>query len=45
MAALRILITGAGELIGGEIAARLAARGHRVSGLVHRNPQVRGNDG
>ena len=45
MAASRILITGAGGLIGGEIAARLAARGHRVSALVHRNPEVRGNDG
>ena len=45
MTALRILITGAGGLIGGEVAARLAARGHRVSALVHRNPQVRGNDG
>ena len=45
MTPLRILITGAGGLIGGEIAARLAARDHRVSALVHRNPEVRGNDG
>ncbi len=45
MTASRILITGAGGLIGGEVAARLSARGHRVSALVHRNPQVRGNDG
>ena len=42
---MRILVTGAGGLIGGEVAARLVARGHRVSALVHRNPQVRANDG
>ena len=42
---MRILVTGAAGLIGGEVAARLAARGHRVSALVHRNPDVRGNDG
>ena len=43
--AMRILVTGAAGLIGGEVASRLAARGHRVSALVHRNPDVRGNDG
>ena len=42
---LRILVTGAAGLIGGEVAARLVERGHRVSALVHRNPDVRGNDG
>ena len=42
---MKILITGAAGLIGGEVAYRLAARGHRVSALVHRNPDVRGNDG
>lgn len=42
---MRILVTGAAGLIGGEVAARLSARGHRVSALVHRNPDVRGNDG
>ena len=41
---MRILVTGAGGLIGGDVAARLVARGHRVSALVHRNPHVRGND-
>lgn len=41
----RIFVTGAAGLIGGEIAARLAARGHLVTALVHRNPDVRGNDG
>ena len=45
MAGLRILVTGAAGLIGGEVAARLAARGHRVTALVHNNPNVHGNDG
>ena len=45
LASMRILVTGAGGLIGGEVAARLVARGHRVSALVHRNPQVHANDG
>lgn len=40
----RILITGAAGLIGGEIASRLAAQGHSVTGLVHRNPELRSND-
>lgn len=42
---MRILLTGAAGLIGGEVAGRLTARGHGVSALVHRNPDVRGNDG
>lgn len=42
---MRILVTGAAGLIGGEVASRLAARGHRVTALVHSNPDVRGNDG
>lgn len=42
---MRILITGAAGLIGGEVAARLAKRGHRVSALVHNNPDVRDNSG
>lgn len=42
---MRILLTGAAGLIGGEVACRLTARGHLVSALVHRNPDVCGNDG
>lgn len=42
---LRVLVTGAAGLIGGEVCARLVARGHRVTALVRRNPDVRGNDG
>lgn len=42
---MRVLVTGAAGLIGGEVASRLAARGHRVSALVHHNVEVRGNDG
>ena len=38
-------MTGAAGLIGGEVCARLVAAGHRVFGLVHRTPDVRGNDG
>lgn len=42
---LKIFVTGAAGLIGGEICARLVARGHQVTALVHRNPEVCGNDG
>ena len=42
---LSVLVTGAAGLIGGEVCARLAARGHRVTAMVRRNPEVRGNDG
>lgn len=42
---MRILVTGAAGLIGGEVARRFVANGHRVTALVHRNPDVRGNDG
>ena len=42
---MRVLVTGAAGLIGGEVCARLAARGHAVAGLVRRNPEIRGNDG
>lgn len=42
---LTILVTGAAGLIGGEVCARLAARGHRVLAMVRRCKDVRGNDG
>ncbi|MGX1971909.1 SDR family oxidoreductase [Streptomyces kronopolitis] len=42
---LRILVTGAAGLVGAEVTARLAAAGHRVTALVHRNPALVRNDG
>ena len=42
---MRIFVTGAAGLIGGEVSRRLVAKGHRVTALVHRNLDVRGNDG
>jgi nucleoside-diphosphate-sugar epimerase len=42
---LKILVTGAAGLIGGELCARLAARGHAVIAMVHRTREVQGNDG
>ena len=42
---MRILVTGAAGLIGGEVARRLVTAGHRVTALIHRNPAVLGNDG
>lgn len=44
-ALLRVLVTGAAGLLGGEVCARLAAAGHAVTALVHRKREVRGNDG
>lgn len=42
---LRVLVTGAAGLIGGEVCARLAARGAHVTAMVRRTREVRGNDG
>ncbi len=42
---MRILVTGAAGLLGGEVCKRLLGAGHAVTGLVHRNPTVCGNDG
>ncbi|GMM93428.1 SDR family oxidoreductase [Qipengyuania sp. MTN3-11] len=42
---LRILVTGAAGLIGGEVCARLVAAGHRVTAIIHRHPVIRANDG
>lgn len=42
---MRIFLTGATGLIGGEVARRLVERGHAVTAGVHRNREVRGNDG
>ncbi len=42
---MRIFVTGAAGLIGGEVARRLVARGHWVTAGIHSNPDVRGNDG
>ncbi len=42
---LSVLVTGAAGLIGGEVCARLAARGHKVTAMVRRTREVRGNDG
>ena len=42
---MRIFLTGAAGLIGGEVAQRLVARGHHVRAGLHRNREIRGNDG
>lgn len=42
---MRILITGAAGLIGGELTSRLAQRGHAVTALVHRRQDVFNNAG
>ena len=42
---MRVLVTGAAGLIGGEICARLVARGHDVTALVHRKAAICDNAG
>ncbi len=42
---LRVLMTGASGLIGGELAGLLAARGHAVTALTHRAAAIRRNEG
>jgi nucleoside-diphosphate-sugar epimerase len=42
---MKILVTGAAGLIGGELCARLVVRGHDVVALVHRRADICGNDG
>ncbi|MDN3647145.1 SDR family oxidoreductase [Pontixanthobacter aestiaquae] len=41
---MRIFLTGAAGLIGGEVAARLLTAGHSVTALVHNNRNIRAND-
>jgi 2-alkyl-3-oxoalkanoate reductase len=42
---MKLLVTGAAGLIGGELCARAVAGGHQVVALVHRRAEVCGNDG
>ena len=42
---MRILVTGAGGLLGRELTGHLAERGHGIVALQHRNTLLRRNDG
>ena len=42
---MNILLTGAAGLLGGEVCMRLVERGHRVTALIHKSPEIRANDG
>ncbi|MGB3796869.1 MAG: SDR family oxidoreductase [Alteraurantiacibacter sp.] len=42
---LKVLVTGAAGLIGGEVCARLVTRGAAVTAMVRKTREVRGNDG
>jgi nucleoside-diphosphate-sugar epimerase len=42
---MKILVTGAAGLLGGELCRLLVAAGHGVTALVHTNREIRANDG
>lgn len=42
---MKILVTGAAGLLGGELCRLLVAGGHSVTALVHTNREIRANDG